>query len=608
MRVQWVHSIVVVFAVVGAVNAQSPGSAPGPGATTPSSGPIRRSLQELKAGIENTLAPLDHTPAPPRPSTTPPFDTTPKAEPANTPPTETSTAETQPPAQPPAATTPSNDRPLATRKTDFYIPFDVPKNSSATELQLYVSSDLGLKWKLYGRETPASGKFRFLAAHDGEYWFHLHTVYAGNQTTPQGHSAQLKVLVDTTAPRLEADAQLDLKKNVRITWKAYDPHLSADTLAFSRFDSKANEWAPIADLRIDKKQQPITMALGAAIYTPPAEANRDRIRVTIADRSGNKAVIEKTVELPAEPKPIEPLVNNDAEEARPGVQTWKPSGSSDSPDSDTAAQNTVAAKPLASDQAATNGSADISADAAPAATENRFQPVASPIRPRVGNEAGESTLQSWKAPSGERPQMTKARRFQLAYDVNSVGPSGLARVSLWSTRDQGDTWTLFATDDDRTSPIDVNVPTDGVYGFVIVLEAGNGLTNDPPKAGDMADVWVGVDTSKPTGEITSAPYGVGPYAGHLTVKYQASDELLADKPITISFAERPEGPWTIIAAGLENTGEYQWRLDARVPRYIFLKLNVRDAAGNLAEHVLTRPVSVDGLAPKGKVTGLVPQP
>ena len=110
-----------------------------------------------------------------------------------------------------------------------------------------------------------------------------------------------------------------------------------------------------------------------------------------------------------------------------------------------------------------------------------------------------------------------------------------------------------------------------MYGFVIVLEAGNGLANDPPTAGDMADVWIGVDTALPTGQITSAPYGTGDYAGHLTIRYNAGDAMLADRPVTLSFAERPEGPWTMIAAGLENTGEYHWGLDERIPKYIIFK-------------------------------------
>lgn len=527
----------------------------------------------------------DTSPSPPAaPPTEPPFEAPPTSGQA--------TANKAPAAQPPG------DLPLATRKTDFYVPFKVPKNSSASELQLYVSSDLGLNWKLYGREEPTAGQFRFLAAHDGEYWYYLHTVYVGRTAKPGPFQPQLKVLVDTTSPRLEGDAKVDPQGNVRLTWKAYDPHLLADTLQFELYDSKTKQWRVLQDLQLDNTQQPNTQSLGSAIRTPAANAVVEQYRITIADRSGNTAVVEKSVTLPqaiaADP------VGNDADTGdKPGVQTWRPIQSRDTPGS-----TPVPPTPLVNQN---KTPADTIADNKPAVEPREssatVQPVSSPVRPRVGSQAVAGT---WKTPSGERPQMTNKRDFKLAYDVKSVGPSGLAKVSLWSTNDNGATWSLFSTDEDRQSPIDVTVADDGVYGFIIVLEAGNGLANAPPTAGDMADVWIGVDTAKPLGEITSAPYGTGDYAGHLTIQYQAEDALLADRPITLSFAERPEGPWTMIAAGLENTGEYQWRLDQRIPQYIFLKLATRDAAGNISEHILSRPVAVDGLAPKGKVTGLVP--
>lgn len=527
--------------------------------------------------------------APTRPPATPPFEP---------PPTSGETAAETGTETVPAK--PESELPLATRKTDFYVPFKVPKNSSASELQLYVSSDLGLNWKLYARETPTAGQFRFLAAHDGEYWFYLHTVYVGSNAKAGPFQPQLKVLVDTTSPRLEADAKVDAKNNLRITWKAYDPHLLADSLKFEQYDEQSNKWQPAAELRIDNTEQPATQSLGSAIQTDVGATKR-QYRVSIADRSGNVAVVEKMVTPPVRTQ-ADATADATAVNTAPGVQTWRPIQSSDSPGA-TDSGSPAPPTPLAgrdADPPAADAVADNSADAV-SPESPQYQPVASPVRPPVGAQNVGSV---WKAPSGERPQMTNQREFQLAYDVKSVGPSGLAKVTLWSTRDGGDTWAVLTTDEDRQSPIDVAVAEDGVYGFVIVLEAGNGLANNPPTAGDMADVWIGVDTINPVGEITSAPYGTGQYAGHLTIKYTVEDAMLADRPISLSFAERPEGPWTLIAGGLENTGEYHWRLDQRIPQYIFLKLAVRDAAGNVAEQILSRPVAVDGLAPKGKITGL----
>ena len=68
------------------------------------------------------------------------------------------------------------------------------------------------------------------------------------------------------------------------------------------------------------------------------------------------------------------------------------------------------------------------------------------------------------------------------------------------------------------------------------------------------------------------------------------------RPISLSFSASAGGPWTPIASGLENTGSYRWRLDSRVPDPIYLRLEVRDEAGNVgtfetAEAGLARPPS-----------------
>ena len=56
-------------------------------------------------------------------------------------------------------------------------------------------------------------------------------------------------------------------------------------------------------------------------------------------------------------------------------------------------------------------------------------------------------------PPGERPRMVNSRTFELEYDVDSVGPSGIGRVELWGTRDGGQTWRRFTVDSDKRSPL-----------------------------------------------------------------------------------------------------------------------------------------------------------
>jgi hypothetical protein len=216
--------------------------------------------------------------------------------------------------------------------------------------------------------------------------------------------------------------------------------------------------------------------------------------------------------------------------------------------------------------------------------------------------------ESVDTPSGQRPRLTNSKRFSLDYDVQSVGPEGLAAVELWGTTDGGRTWIKWGSDPDKTSPFDVEVNHEANYGFRIVIVGKNGLATGSPQAGDAADIWVGIDLTRPTARLTGAEYGQGEAAGKLDIRWQAADTNLGTRPITIAIGDRPDGPFTPVAVGLPNTGQYYWEFDPRSPRQIYLRLEVRDDAGNVAIDQLTEPIKVEGLEPKGQIRGFNPSP
>lgn len=205
-------------------------------------------------------------------------------------------------------------------------------------------------------------------------------------------------------------------------------------------------------------------------------------------------------------------------------------------------------------------------------------------------------------------RLTNSKRFTLDYDVETVGPEGIAEVELWGTNDGGQTWMKWGTDPDRTSPMDVEVAGEANYGFRVVIVGRNGLIGNQPKSGDPADIWVGIDTTKPTARITQAAYGSGDQAGRLDIRWEAADAHLLSRPITIAMSDRAEGPFTPIAAGLPNTGQYFWEFDPRSPRQIFLRIEVRDSAGNITIEGLREPISVEGLTPRGRIRSFQPAP
>ena len=100
------------------------------------------------------------------------------------------------------------------------------------------------------------------------------------------------------------------------------------------------------------------------------------------------------------------------------------------------------------------------------------------------------------------------------------------------------------------------------------------MATPAPQAGDLAEIWVGVDTTKPVARLSSVIYGEGVHAGELDIRWHVSDESLGERPVTLLFSERPDGPWNTIAAGLPNGGQHYWRVDPNMPHEIFLRIEV----------------------------------
>ena len=217
-------------------------------------------------------------------------------------------------------------------------------------------------------------------------------------------------------------------------------------------------------------------------------------------------------------------------------------------------------------------------------------------------------VESVAPPTGMRPRMTASKRFSLDYDIESIGPEGVEKVELWGTIDQGRTWMQWGADPDRVSPFEVEVSNEATYGFRIVIVGRNGLASNTPQSGDAADIWVGVDLAKPRARLTGASIAGGEQAGKLEIRWDAADAHFGPRPITLSVSDRAAGPFTPIAAGLPNTGSYYWEFDPRIRRQLFLRLEAQDEAGNLSVDQLTDPILIEGLAPRGRIRDIAPQP
>jgi len=457
---------------------------------------------------------------------------------------------------------------LATRQTMFSIPFRIDRADRPTqepvEVRLYVSTDQGKNWHLSCRVNPAEKRFLFQGNGDGEYWFQVRTVDRSGQVQPTGGDTPgLRVLIDTAPPQLELQATRGEAGQITTRWQMTELHPKVGSLKMQYRTGADQPWQSVAVSRPESTASDPTQT-GEVTWWPQAGSPRVEIRAEVSDVAGNSAVTHAHItDDPASPTDPAPSLS-----PNPGVAT-----------------ETVERPP--------DGSVAIKIHPA---VRNRYTPP--------GDGHGEPPSSS--LPAGERPQMVNTRVFELDYHVDSVGPSGIGQVELWGTRDGGKVWSSFGLDDDNQSPLVVTVDEEGTYGFRVVVQNGVGLGEPPPESGELPDIWIGVDLTKPAARILSTDQGTGQQAGQFIIRWEATDSQLAARPVSLYFGDTAGGPWSVIATGLENTGSYAWSVDARLPERIYLRLEARDEAGNIGVFETPEPISLDPIRPSVHIRNVRP--
>jgi hypothetical protein len=165
------------------------------------------------------------------------------------------------------------------------------------------------------------------------------------------------------------------------------------------------------------------------------------------------------------------------------------------------------------------------------------------------------------------------------------------------TEDGGEQWTSYGVDEDRTSPIRVTVPKDGSYGFAIRIETPGRAAPEPPRSGERPAMIVDVDETMPQARLLP----VRKVGDAIEIAWEIDDAQLADQPVALFYAARPEGPWQPMTGWQENKQQYRWTLTDGVPRPLYLRLDVRDAAGNIAQVTTAEPLLADQASPKAKI-------
>jgi hypothetical protein len=147
--------------------------------------------------------------------------------------------------------------------------------------------------------------------------------------------------------------------------------------------------------------------------------------------------------------------------------------------------------------------------------------------------------------------------------------------------------------------VNLDVKQEGVvHGYYVVVKSRAGLGKKPPEPGTPPQIRIEMDITPPVVGLYE-PVADPNHKDTLLLTWKATDKNLANNPVTIEWAEQKDGQWYPIGpAEMANSGQYSWPVPANVPPSVYLRLAVRDAAGNVAVAQTDKPVLVDLSVPE----------
>ena len=541
-------------------------------------------------------------------------------------------------------------QPIHTSQKTFRIPFRFDPGEisrlGAREVRLYASQDRGVQWHHVQTVEPAAQKFQFQASSDGEYWFTVQTVDRNNQLHPGGPVMQpgLIVTVDSTQPSLQLELQQSQRGQVQLRWNAIDTAIDTQSLRLEYTQTGSPDWQQVADLPAASGQTSRSVPLGGLVA----------VRGQIRDQAGNETTAQAAVQIDAAaggPNPALQIPSLNGPVA--GVGTGSPSADIQTPrlpDRHPATgipehsfeppavpysavsspltsgrgqrfSQLPAQPPLSSRPPATSPGFSVPpAGIPPQQTEIWSPPQAQrSIRPEDFQPAGRpysglDSLASNRNPAVHRqlPASTQparvsgirtvnSRRFDIDYQIDDVGPSGVSSVELYVTQNNGEKWYRYGLDEDRTSPFEVEVPGDGTYGFAMRVVSGAGLTDPPPQQGQKPEIVIVADATPPVVDLFPLQQGTGANTNRILITWDIQDRELGERPVSLSYSAGPDGPWKPISTWLPNTGQHIWTITAQIPPRLYVRVTARDTAGNVAQVDTPQPVLVDLARPTARI-------
>lgn len=437
-----------------------------------------------------------------------------------------------------------------TNRLSFSLPVRIDDRDRAElrELKFYARSVVAgrqSEWQCVESAPPTKNKFMFQAPQDGEYWFSFATVDRNGRVTPADLDHEppgLIVIVDTKAPDVDVH---------KMTAASGETFLQCQ-LNDANPDYAKTRLEVVMPDRTVRTLEPLEDSPGVFRVTD-ASMLKCVVRATATDKAGNRSVREL-----------------DLNAGTPQTIT------------------------LASAQS--TGTPAVATPTQTVRTADRVE--LPPLPPTPPTQPAQPATSSIVPPSGRL--LLNSCRCSMEYAIDSPN---ISRVEAYATRDGGRTWLRLGDDPDRRSPIEFDLPEDGVYGVSLVLST-NLRAGAAPAPGDVADCWIEIDSTKPMVSINDLRLGAGDDAGHLLLAWSAQDKNLASDPVEVSIATQPEGPWMSLARGQKPEGSAKFALPREYSGRVYVRIEARDLAGNCGRCDSREPLSLETAKPKARVLGV----
>jgi hypothetical protein len=491
-------------------------------------------------------------------------------------------------AQAPAGQMPGK---IYTREQHFVLPLllDEKDRANLQDVQLYVKTGPNDFWICKDTVPAMQTGFDYRVPQDGEYWFTIASIDKTGKITPadtKTMSPGLIVVVDSTPPELTLQTLPPSTKGVLIACKVKDANPDPSKLKIE-YQLADNSWQVLEALPDDP-----------SVFRLPGPALPESvIRATATDRAGNTTTRQVSLaSMFAATTPLQPVPVPRPVESR-SDKTLTPSAvvSGTSP-----AMTTSSRTPDFSMATSSRQASDIGLPPAPRPSPDLVSVTTGRPVPEIVPTMAPTTTTDLAASAPVR-QLVNATRVTLEYQIETQGPTGVSKVEVFITKDNGMTWSSVQTAMHGRSPLEFDLPGEGTYGVSLIVTNGTGLCMPPPKRGDAPDYWVEVDLTRPAAQLMAVTPGFDKEAGTMHITWAATDRNLGATPIDLYYATQHGGPWQPIARGVKNDGSYRWTLPKNAGPEFYVRMDVTDQAGNLTRCEAPKPVLVDLVKPKAKV-------